>query len=330
MEKESKSFIPFLLMLVIMLTMPLSNLSSNDNLTEIQITKNTTSARAQTTWSGVVELSQSYTVNITDELIIAPCTVVKLPNAARIFVEGRLTIDGDIACPVTLTQDGNGLHYGIQFNQSSYGRGSVIDNLSIDNSMYGVTIYGANPDLNNISIINPSRVGIDLFSGATPTISDLFVDQSGRGFFYSDWRYGIGLSVGASSSPIVERATLSDMRIRGLNIWGDSGGIYRQITIDNISAEGASAISAGVWVEDSRPLITNVTVDKSDYGILIRHIDDGGYTRAVVRDCQVTNSMYRGIYVDKANHTNFTNYETSLKFEEVMSKVKMHGYTLTI
>tara|TARA_Y100001958_G_scaffold159753_1_gene163021 strand:- start:4417 stop:9180 length:4764 start_codon:yes stop_codon:yes gene_type:complete len=311
MEKESKSFIPFLLMLVIMLTMPLSNLSSNDNLTEIQITKNTTSARAQTTWSGVVELSQSYTVNITDELIIAPCTVVKLPNAARIFVEGRLTIDGDIACPVTLTQDGNGLHYGIQFNQSSYGRGSVIDNLSIDNSMYGVTIYGANPDLNNISIINPSRVGIDLFSGATPTISDLFVDQSGRGFFYSDWRYGIGLSVGASSSPIVERATLSDMRIRGLNIWGDSGGIYRQITIDNISAEGASAISAGVWVEDSRPLITNVTVDKSDYGILIRHIDDGGYTRAVVRDCQVTNSMYRGIYVDKANHTNFTNYETA-------------------
>ncbi|MEC7179295.1 MAG: hypothetical protein VXW28_08370, partial [Candidatus Thermoplasmatota archaeon] len=81
----------------------------------------------------------------------------------------------------------------------------------------------------------------------------------------------------------VERAVLSDTRIRGLNIWGDSGGIYRQITIDNITAEGALAISAGVWVEDSRPLITNVSVDKSDYGILIRHIDDGGYTRAVVR-----------------------------------------------
>ena len=55
---------------------------------------------------------------------------------------------------------------------------------------------------------------------------------------------------------------------------------------DNITAEGALAISAGVWVEDSRPLITNVSVDKSDYGILIRHIDDGGYTRAVVRDCR--------------------------------------------
>ena len=174
-----------------------------------------------------------------------------------------------------------------------------------------MTVYGSNPVLNNVTINNPSRVGIDLFSNANPTISDLMVDQSGRGFTYSDWRYGTGLSVGADLSPIVERAVLTDMRIRGLNIWGDSGGIYRQITIDNITAEGASAISAGVWVEDSRPLITNVSVDKSDYGILIRHIDDGGNTRAVVRDCLVTNSMYRGIYVDKANHTNFTNYETA-------------------
>ena len=30
-----------------------------------------------------------------------------------------------------------------------------------------------------------------------------------------------------------------------------------------------------------------------------------------MRDCLITNSMYRGIYVDKANHTNFTNYESA-------------------
>ena len=105
--------------------------------------------------------------------------------------------------------------------------------------MYGITIYGSNPILNNVSIINPSRVGVDLFSSANPTINDLLVDQAGRGFTYADWRYGIGLSVGAGSSPIVEGAVLTDARIRGLNIWGDSGGIYRQITIDNITAEGA-------------------------------------------------------------------------------------------
>ena len=311
MNERAKSLFPFIFMLVIMLTMPLATLPMNRDIDLTSVDIFATTTKSQTTWSGVVELTESYTIAVTDELIIAPCTLVKVPNSARIFVDGRLSIEGDSACPVVIDQVSSGLHYGIQFNQSSYGRGSVIDNLSIDNSMYGVTVYGSNPVLNNVTINNPSRVGIDLFSNANPTINDLMVDQSGRGFSYSDWRYGIGLSVGVGSSPIVERAVLTDMRIRGLNIWGDSGGIYRQITIDNITAEGASAISAGVWVEDSRPLITNVSVDKSDYGILIRHIDDGGNTRAVVRDCLVTNSMYRGIYVDKANHTNFTNYETA-------------------
>ena len=67
--------------------------------------------------------------------------------------------------------------------------------------------------------------------------------------------------------------------------------MFRNIVINNVTAEGANALSAGVWVEDSQPLITNISVDKADYGILIRHIDDGGYTRAVVRDCVVSNSM---------------------------------------
>ena len=48
----------------------------------------TTTAKSQTTWSGVVELTESYTM-ATDELIIAPCTLVKVPNSARIFVDGR-------------------------------------------------------------------------------------------------------------------------------------------------------------------------------------------------------------------------------------------------
>ena len=156
-----------------------------------------------------------------------------------------------------------------------------------------------------------SRVGIDLFSNSAPIIHDLYIDQAGREVSYSDWRYGLGFSIGAGSTPILDGAYMTDLRIRGLNIWGGSGGIFRNVVIDNVTAEGANALSAGVWVEDSQPLITNISVDKADYGILIRHIDDGGNTRAVVRDCLVTNSMYRGIYIDKANHTNFTNYETA-------------------
>ncbi|MEC8312526.1 MAG: right-handed parallel beta-helix repeat-containing protein [Candidatus Thermoplasmatota archaeon] len=311
MDKGTRTYFPCLFMLTMMLFLPLTYVSPTSSISMQDDSVPLTSGRAQTTWSGVVELTESYTVNVTDELIITPCTVVKLANAARLFVDGRILVQGDSSCAVTLETINTGLHYGIQFNQSSYGRGSIVDNLSIVNSMYGVTIYGSNPALNNVTVVNPSRVAVDLFSSATPTIRDLVVDQAGRGFSYADWRYGIGLSVGAGSAPVVERAVLSDMRIRGLNIWGDSGGIFSGVTIDNVTAEGALAISAGVWVEDSRPLITNVSVDKSDYGMLIRHIDDGGYTRAVVRDCLITNSMYRGIYVDKANHTNFTNYESA-------------------
>lgn len=311
MDKETRTYFPCLFMLTMMLFLPLTYLSPTSSISMQDDSVSLTTGRAQTTWSGVVELTESYTVNVTDELIITACTVVKLANSARLFVDGRILVQGDSSCAVTLETINTGLHYGIQFNQSSYGRGSIVDNLSIVNSMYGVTIYGSNPALNNVTVVNPSRVAVDLFSSATPTIRDLVVDQAGRGFSYADWRYGIGLSVGAGSAPVVERAVLSDMRIRGLNIWGDSGGIFSGVTIDNVTAEGALAISAGVWVEDSRPLITNVSVDRSDYGMLIRHIDDGGYTRAVVRDCLITNSMYRGIYVDKANHTNFTNYESA-------------------
>lgn len=270
-----------------------------------------TSGRSQIVWSGVIELSSSYTVNVTDELVLSPCTVVKMDPSIRIYVEGRITAQGTKSCPVVFTQSSTGMHYGIQFNSSSNGRGSLMDNITIEDSVYGITMYNSDPRINNVTIINPSRVGIDLFTNSAPIIHDLYIDQAGRQVSYSDWRYGLGVSVGAGSTPILDGVYMTDLRIRGLNIWGASGGMFRNIVINNVTAEGANALSAGVWVEDSQPLITNISVDKADYGILIRHIDDGGYTRAVVRDCVVSNSMYRGIYLDKANHTNYTNYETA-------------------
>nr|MCS5533190.1 right-handed parallel beta-helix repeat-containing protein [Candidatus Poseidoniaceae archaeon] len=59
------------------------------------------------------------------------------------------------------------------------------------------------------------------------------------------------------------------------------------------------------------PLLTDITIDKSDNGIVIRHVDDSGNTRAVVKRADISNSMYRGVYIDKQNHTNYTNYETA-------------------
>ena len=128
--------------------------------------------------------------------------------------------------------------------------------------------------------------------------------------FRSDWRYGIGLSVGDGSTPIVEGAYFTDHLLRGLNLWGASGGIYRDVVMDNISGSVLGE-AAGVWVEDSVPLFEDLSIDKSDTGIIVRHIDDSGNTRAVFRDVDISNSMYRGVYLDKNNHTNYTNYETA-------------------
>ena len=164
MDKENRTYFPCLFMLTMMLFLPLTYVSPTSSISMQDDSVSLTSGRAQTTWSGVVELTESYTVNVTDELIITPCTVVKLANAARLFVDGRILVQGDSSCSVTFTTINTGLHYGIQFNQSSYGRGSIIDNLSIVNSTYGVTIYGSNPVLNNITVVNPSRVAVDLFS----------------------------------------------------------------------------------------------------------------------------------------------------------------------
>ena len=267
--------------------------------------------RAQTTWSGTQTLSGTYTIGVADEVVVQPCTVIRLPANERIVVDGRLTVLGTQSCPVVLEASGLGDHEGIQFNASSSGRGSLVQNLTIEDAIYGVTVYGSNPALENLTVINPDRVAVDLFSSAAPRITDLFVDQAGRDLgFQADWRYGLGLSVGAGSTPIVKRAVFSDILTRAVNIWGGSGGLIQGITIDNCT--GSSwAMAAGIWVEDSQPLLTNISISSSDTGIVIRHIDDGGYTHAVVRHAHISDSMYRGVYVDKNNHTNYTNYETA-------------------
>ena len=84
--------------------------------------------RAQITWSGNVVLNNHHTVSVTDELIISACTNVTMSNGIRIFVEGRITVEGTSNCPVYFDSAGSGDHMGIQFNSTSNGRGSKIDN----------------------------------------------------------------------------------------------------------------------------------------------------------------------------------------------------------
>lgn len=312
MDHRRPSLLPIWLVVVLMLT-PLFNVGLNHpNPLEAEADEVLpASGRAQVTWSGDQTLASSYTVPVSDELIIQGCTTIEMAAGARLYVEGRLTVQGTPTCPVVMSSSGTGLHNGVQFNASSAGRGSLVQHLTVEDAVYGVTMYGANPVVENLTVVNPSRVAVDLFSNAAPRITDLVVDQAGRDLAsQSDWRFGLGLSVGSGSTPIVNRATFSDVLTRSVNIWGASGGLFNGITIDNTTGSSWVMV-AGVWVEDSQPLLTNVSIDTSDTGIVVRHIDDGGYTHAVGRHITVSNAMYRGVYVDKNNHTNYTNYETA-------------------
>jgi hypothetical protein len=271
-----------------------------------------TSGRAQNTWSGNVVLNNHHTINVTDELVISACTNITMASGVRIYVEGRITVEGTETCPVFFDSAGEGDHMGLQFNSSSNSRGSRIDNASIIHATYGITIYASNPYLANVTIWNADDVAIDMFDSATPTIRDMVIDEAGQDWSIpSYWRYGIGFSVGAGSAPNVDGLSINDAVTRGVNLWGNSGGLFRNISITNVT--GATlAESSGVWIEDSVPLFEGVSVDKSDHGVIIRHIDDGINTRAVIRDLTITNSMYKALVIDKEDHTNYTNYQSAI------------------
>ena len=271
-----------------------------------------TTGRSQTTWSGSVVLNNDYTVPVTDELVVSACTNVTMSNGVRIYVEGRITVEGTSNCPVYFDYTGGGDHMGIQFNSSSNGRGSKIDNASIIHSTYGITIYGSNPSLSNVTIWDPDDVGVDLFNSATPVIRNLTIEEAGQDWaFPVYWRYGIGLSIGAGSAPNIDGLVVNDAVTRGLNIWGNSGGLIRNITMTNISGS-TLAQAAGVWVQDSVPLIEHAVVNRADHGIIVRHIDDSITTRAVMRDLDIRNSMYKALILDKEDKTNYTNYQSAI------------------
>ena len=58
--------------------------------------------RATTTWSGTVSLTSDYFINVQDELRITSCTSVVLSPGIRIYVDGRLTVQGTSSCPIVL------------------------------------------------------------------------------------------------------------------------------------------------------------------------------------------------------------------------------------
>ena len=274
-------------------------------------------SRSTTVWSGTVVLPDGYSVDAGEVLSIAPGTVVSVGAGYSIEVNGRIIVSGSDSSPVIFDSI-SGNHEGLIFNYSSDGLGSRIDNLSISNSKFGVTIYGSDPIISNLTVLNADSVAVDLYGGASPVISNLSVFGGGQDVhgFSTTWRYGIGLSIGAGSAPIVRGATIDGLITRGLNLWGNSGGLLSDLEISNISGS-TMAISAGIWVEDSIPLIEESSIKRSDNGIFVRHITEGWTTRPTFASVVVEDSMYRGVMVEQYNHSQYSNLPLNAIFNDI-------------
>jgi len=273
--------------------------------------------RSTTVWSGTVVLQDGYTVESGDILVVQSGTTIQLGDDENILVAGRITVQGTTTAPVLL-ESILGNHDGIVFNLSSSGLGSKIENLTIIDAEYGVTIYDSDPTLNDLTVINADRVAIDLFDGASPRINNLVIDGGGQDIhgFSTSWRYGIGLSIGAYSAPIVDGVTANGLITRGLNHWGGSGGLFSNLEISNVSGS-TLAIAAGIWVEDSIPLISDSSVSRCDNGIFVRHITSGWTTRPTFVGMTVEDSQYYGIMVEQYNHSQYSNVPHNAVFNDL-------------
>ena len=292
-------------LVLILLLVPFSNIVSSAD------------SRSTTVWSGTVVLPDGYSVDAGEVLSITPGTLVSIGAGYSIEVNGRIIVSGTNPSPV-LFDSISGNHDGLIFNYSSDGLGSRIDNLTISNSKFGVTIYGSDPIISNLTVLSADSVAVDLYGGASPLINNLSVLGGGQDVhgFSTTWRYGIGLSIGAGSAPIVRGATIDGLITRGLNLWGNSGGLLSDLEISNISGS-TMAISAGIWVEDSIPLIEESIIKRSDNGIFVRHITEGWLTRPTFESVVVEDSMYRGVMVEQYNHSQYSNLPVNAIFNDI-------------
>ncbi len=274
--------------------------------------------KATTTWTGVVTLNSDYTVAFADELRILSGTIVEMGPSVRIIVDGRLTILGTGTDPVTLRSIiSTQRHEGIQFNSTSAGRGSSIQHLNISQAWFGITIFDSDPSISNISIGDADYVAIDIFDGS-PTLRDIRIQDGGEGVHIgsSHWRYGIGLSVGAQASPLVTNLSVDGVMTRAVNYWGGAGGMLSDLRISNVSG-ATRTIPAGIWIEDSIPLIVNANITRSDNGVYVSHVTENGTTRPTFRDLVVEDSMYNGVFVERYNKSQFSNLPLNGVFRNI-------------
>lgn len=280
-----------------------SNLTEEDD-------SDSASAKALIIWSGTMAINNDFTVQAGDELRIYAGTTVQLGPGVRVYIEGKVVAAGTAADPIVVqVQPGYTWHDGFQFNSSSRSRGSSLRNMSFHDAQFGISIFDSDPVIEDIIFDNVDLVAIDMFNSATPTIRRTTFTDGGQDVHGSmtNWRYGIGLSIGAGSAPLVEDVEFTNQITRAISFWGDSGGVIRGVNISDVGGATMN-ISAGIFVEDSIPLIEDVQVSKCDNGIYILHREDNKTTRPVFRDIVIGDSTYNGVMMTKVNRWNFSTY----------------------
>jgi len=266
--------------------------------------------RALTIWSSTIDVNGDYTVAAGDELRILAGTTIRMGPGVRIYIEGKIVAQGTQLDPISVeVQSGFTWHDGFQFNATSRNRGSSMRNITIADAQFGITIKDSNPVIEDAYFDNVDLVGIDLFDSASPVIRRSTFQDGGQDVHGSmtNWRYGIGISVGAGSAPFVDDVTFDNQITRAISFWGNSGGLLRNINISNVGGATMN-ISAGIFIEDSRPLIEDLNISKCDNGVYILHRTDNIVTRPVIRRATIGDSQYTGIMLTKVDRFNFSTY----------------------
>ncbi|CAI8262032.1 MAG: Uncharacterised protein [Methanobacteriota archaeon] len=128
-----------------------------------------------------------------------------------------------------------------------------------------------------------------------------------HGGVITNWRYGIGISVGNFSAPIFDNVYINGTLTRGINFWGNSGGLYSNIEISNVTGSTLAAATC-IWIMDAIPYFENVNLNRCDNGIWVRQYDDSVQTNTVIHNAVISNSRFYGVMIDKNDHTNYSNY----------------------
>ena len=265
-----------------------------------------TSSTTVIVWSGIVNLPDGAVIEDDQVVQVQPGTEIRIGEGELIEINGRISVLGTENEQV-IVDSIDGKHDGIHFTSDSRGLGSSISHLKIENASRGIKIVDSDPIMNNITVLNADFVAVDLLSSANPQITNLTMLGGGQDVhgISGTWRYGIGLSLGSGSAPIVNGLLADSLITRALNVWGGSGGMISDLSITNVS--GATlAVSSGIWIEDSVLLISDTEIEKSDNGVFVRHISEGFTTRPTLENISISNSKYRGIMIEQYNRSKWS------------------------